>query len=517
LRVPRLWVLPIALFLALTCETATAQTAPGRSAPDLVLTGDVTGAQNKTYFEVPFEVPAGKHRLTVDFRYTARDQRATLDPGIFDPQRFRGESGGNKSHFTLSETDATPSYLPGVIVPGKWHLLISVPNMRAQVVSHYTAEIRFDDRDEDAGFAAQPLATGKRWYRGDLHMHTAHSDGSCLSQGGRQVPCPLYLTVETAAARALDFIAISDHNADSQNNDLRELQPYLDRLLLIPGREMTTFHGHFNVWGVTQFMDFRVSPGSLSLNDVLRDAIAKGGIASVNHAEAPEGEDCMGCRWEPSADTDMDLFSAVEVINYGEIMFSSAKYWDSQLRAGHRLAAVGGSDNHYATAPPGYPSAVGWPTTVVEANELSVPAILNGIRNGRTFIDLTASRDKALDFEAKSGGSVAKMGETLRVSGGSVLNIAIQVTGAQGSTAHLLLDGEESSATSALPVQSANAEVTATLAAPAGRHWLRVEIRDNSSKNELISSSIYINFPEEHEVSLLLHGVEDHVSARAGR
>ena len=61
----------------------------------------------------------------------------------------------------------------------------------------------------------------------------------------------------------------------------------------------------------------------------------------------------MGCRWMPAADADIGLFSAVEVINYGEIMLSSAKYWDSQLRAGHRLAAVGGSDNHNATMSPG--------------------------------------------------------------------------------------------------------------------------------------------------------------------
>ena len=47
-------------------------------------------------------------------------------------------------------------------------------------------------------------------------------------------------SVQTAAARGLDFIAITDHNADSQNDALRELQPYFDRVLLIPGREMTT-------------------------------------------------------------------------------------------------------------------------------------------------------------------------------------------------------------------------------------------------------------------------------------
>ena len=183
----------------------------------MVLTGEVTGAQNKTYFEVPFTVPAGTHRISVDFQYTGKEERATLDLGIADPERFRGESGGNKSHFTISETDATPSYLPGAIPPGQWRLLIAVPNIRPQSVAHYRAEIRFNSRDEDAGFAANPLATGTRWYRGDLHMHTAHSDGSCPSQSGRKwflarsfSPC------RRGGARGLDFIAITDHNADSQ-------------------------------------------------------------------------------------------------------------------------------------------------------------------------------------------------------------------------------------------------------------------------------------------------------------
>jgi hypothetical protein len=466
------------------------------ASPDLVLAGDISGAQNKTYFEIPFDVPPGKHRINVDFSYTAKEQRAVLDLGIADPERFRGASGGNKSHFTISETDATPSYLPGAIMPGRWRLLISVPNMRPQAVSHYTAEIRFDARGEETGFADRLLAIGKRWYRGDLHMHTAHSDGSCLSQSGREVPCPLFLTVQTAASRALDFIAITDHNTDSQYDEMRELQPFFDHLLLIPGREVTTFHGHFNVFGVTQFIDWRVSPGRLSLNDVMHDVLAKGGIASVSHAEAPEGEDCMGCRWMPSADADMGLFSAVEVINYGRVMFSSAKYWDGQLREGHRLAAIGGSDNHNATTPPGEAGSIGWPTTVVEANELSVPAILSGIRTGRTFIDLTASRDKVLDFDAEANGITAKMGETLHVVDGARIRVTIHVNAAQGSTTHLLLDGEESSANPSMPLDSANAILTTTLTTGSGRHWLRVEVRDKAGKSELIGSPIYINFPE---------------------
>ncbi|MGA8670051.1 MAG: CehA/McbA family metallohydrolase [Terracidiphilus sp.] len=484
--------------LMLLASMASTLIPPGHAQnppPDAVLIGDVTGAQNKTYFEVPFAVPTGIHRISVDFQYTGKEERATLDLGVADPERFRGESGGNKSHFTISETDATPSYLPGAIPAGQWRLFIAVPNMRPQTVAHYRAEIRFNAKDEDASFAAHPLATGTRWYRGDLHMHTAHSDGSCASQSGKMVPCPVFVSVQTAAARGLDFIAITDHNADSQNNALRELQPYFDRVLLIPGREMTTFHGHFNMFGITQFVDYRVTANGLDLNTVLRDIEAKGGIASVSHAEAPEGESCMGCQWMPTAGADMNLFSAVEVINGGQIMFSSAKYWDAQLRDGHRLAAIGGSDSHNATHPPGPPGSIGWPTTAVEADELSVPAILKGIRAGRTFVDLTASHDKELDIEADSGGAHARMGETLSVSGASTVHITVRTAGCTGSVVHLLLDGEEASAAAPVSASSANGSPEFTISAGAGRHWLRAEVRDRSGGLQLVSSPLYIDFP----------------------
>lgn len=466
---------------------------------DVVLAGDVIDTQNKTYFEVPFTVPAGTHRISVDFHYTGAQQHTALDLGVADPERFRGESGGNKAHFTISETDATPSYLPGTIPAGQWRLLIAVPNIRAQTVAHYRAEIRFNARNEDASFAAQPLMTGTRWYRGDLHVHTAHSDGSCPSQSGRMVPCPVFLSVQTAASRGLDFIAITDHNAGSQYDALRELQPYFDRVLLIPGREMTTFHGHFSIFGVTQFIDYRVTP-ERDLNTVLRDVQSKGGIASVNHAEAPGGEACMGCRWEPSADTDMGRFTAVEVINGGRIMLSSAGFWDAQLRDGHRLAAIGGSDSHNATSPPGPPGSIGWPATAVEADELSVPAILDSIRAGRTFVDLTASHDKVVDFEAESsGGGRARMGETLHTVAGAPIRVRISTVACAGSLVSLLLDGEEGATAQRMPVNSTNATVEVTLSITTGRHWLRVEVHDSSGALLLVSSPLYINFPDSLE------------------
>jgi len=231
----------------------------------------------------------------------------------------------------------------------------------------------------------------------------------------------------------------------------------------------------------------------VDLNSMLRDARAKGGIASINHAEAPEGEECMGCRWMPPADADMGLFSAVEVINYGEVMFSSAKYWDSQLRAGHRLAAVGGSDNHNATTPAGDESAIGWPSTAVEADELSVPAILDAIRRGRTFVDLTASRDKTLDFEAEAEGASAKMGGTLHTAHATPIHVSVHSIASKGSLVHLLVDGEDPNAP--LPLQGDVTNIT--LNPGPGRHWLRVEVHDEAGVTELMSSPLYINFPEE--------------------
>ena len=57
----------------------------------------------------------------------------------------------------------------------------------------------------------------------------------------------------------------------------------------------------------------------------------------------------------------------------------------------------------------------------------------------------------------------------------------------------LLLDGDDSNAP--LPLQADTANTT--INAGAGRHWLRVEVHDESGVTELMSSPLYINFPED--------------------
>ena len=102
--------------------------------------------------------------------------------------------------------------------------------------------------------------------------------------------------MEDAARRGLDFIALSDHNTVSQANDIRELQPYFDRLLLIPAREVTTFQGHANLFGTVEPLDFRLGSATVpDWNALLRQVAALHGVFSINHPNRPNDETCMGC------------------------------------------------------------------------------------------------------------------------------------------------------------------------------------------------------------------------------
>lgn len=461
--------------------------------PSIELHGKVHPSQHKSYIEAPFTVPAGTHRITVSFHNLGQSQRTVLDLGIADPYRFRGASGGNKQQFTLSETDATPSYLPGAIPPGRWKLLIAVPNIRPGITTAWRAEVWFNRALDDASFTDHPLRDTAGWYRGDLHMHDAHSDGSCPSQTGKSVPCPLFLTVDAAARRSLDFIAISDHNTTSQYNDERELQPYFDKLLLIPGRELTTFNGHANAFGTTQFIDYRVgTPEVPDVNTMFRSARSLGAIVSINHPESPTGEICMGCGWTPAKPVDMNLVTSIEVVNGDG--HPATRFWDEQLRRGYRLTAIGGSDNHRAALPLEQPGSIGWPTTVVYAPSLSTAGILDGIRSGRVFIDLTASPNRLLEMQARTGSSTADMGDDLEAQQGAPITVELHIVACEGAVVRVLVDGNPYPDLTAQPVTTVDTKLHVTWRADGRRHYLRAEVRDTAGLPLLLGNAIYIDF-----------------------
>jgi len=452
--------------------------ALGQPRPDVVLTGVITHADDERYKEVPFTVPEGVTRLTVEFAYTGREQRTTIDLGIFDGERFRGWSGGNKASFTIAETDATPSFLPGPIRAGRWFLLLGIPNIRPNVRSEFTAKIYFGHAGEGFGAAVGREEPG--WYRGDLHTHTGHSDGSCLSQNGVRVPCPVFKTVQAAAERGLDFIGITDHNTDSQMDAMRELQGYFDRVLLIPGREITTFRGHANVFGPVDFIDFRLGSKSVPDFGALADEVERvSGLISINHPMLPTGENCMGCGWTVG-DTDFRRIRAVEIVNGDRL--EGIAFWESLLNRGLRVTAVGGSDNHDAGKALDQPGSVGYPETVVRAQNLTQDAILEGIRAGHVFLDLEGSKNRLLECTATAGTRRAEMGDALEAGRGETIHLTVRVANADGSSLAVIQDGQL--------VSGNSFEWTSD----GQRHWVRVVVRSAGGKPILLGNPIFINF-----------------------
>ncbi|WP_255460845.1 CehA/McbA family metallohydrolase [Edaphobacter albus] len=469
--------------------------------PDLVLKGTITEANRETYVEVPFTVPAGVVRVSVDFHYTGHEKKATIDLGLLDNERFRGWSGGNKSAFTVSETDATPSYLPGPIRPGVWKLLLGVPSMPTGVRSEYVAKVYFGREGEPvtgSTFGAEavpgPVREGPGWFRGDLHMHDAHSDGSCTSQMGKKVPCPLYKTVEAASARGLDFIAITDHNTMSHFDAMRELAPYFDKMLLIPGREITTFQGHANVFGTTEFIDFRLTSKYVpTFNDLLNEVEKKHALISINHPGLPTGAECMGCGWSVK-NTDFSRVHVIEAINgdNADNAVSGVPFWQKRLNDGLRVTAVGGSDNHDATLEPNHNAAIGKPTTVVYAANLSERAILDGIRAGHAFVDTLGSHDRAIEFTASVGGQKAMMGDVVKALPGEKVHFVLTLKNLAGAKAEVVRDGV---------VEALGGEIKEPIevrefdqVSDDQRHWVRVNVRGANGRLLILGNPVYLNF-----------------------
>ncbi len=470
------------------------------TAPDLLLEGMVAGSQNQTYVQVPFSVPGGTERLTLIFSYTGKEEHTALDLGLLDPAQLRCWSGGSKSMLTIGLSDATPSCLPGPIPAGTWNVLIGVPNIRPYVQSHYKVLVYFSHSGaiaREPSVLTSPLRAGPAWYRGDLHLHTGHSDGQCPSQTGMMVPCPVFFTVDAASRRGLNFIAITDHNATSQYDVMRELQPYFDQVLLIPGREITTFQGHINFLGTTDFLDFKLGSSQVpDMNTLLRNANQLGGITSINHPSAPSGEICMGCGWTPKSDVDMRLLTGVEAVNGGSVKsgLSDIPFWNKELNKGCRLTGIGGSDNHRPMQPLDQQGSIGSPTTVVFAAELSTPAILAGIRAGHVFIDLAGTQDRLLEETARFGDQVVHAGDTINASKGQPVDFELRVVAAVGGKIRWREDGEEVALTSSADVSSTDQTFSWSWVSDGQRHWFRAEVVGADGKIWLLGNPIYVNW-----------------------
>lgn len=374
----------------------------------LVLEGTLSPERTWIYTYLPFDVPEHIGRIDVAYQYDSAigsdptlTGGNTIDIGIFDARGidfhssgYRGWSGSARRSFFIAQDAATPGYMPGPILPGRWHIVLG-PYKIAPAGCRYQVNITLTPTDEPVAEFPALLrlsdAPGARinpdgWYKGELHCHTVHSDGDSTPEE----------IVRLAETLDLDFLAITDHNNRSQGIDLTTIAT---DLMLIPGYEVTTYYGHWNIWGDQGWIDFRVQ----SMDDLARciaEANARGFLVSCNHPR-PYGPD-----W---AFPEVEGYQCVEVWNgpWQLLNTTCLGFWEARLRRGAHLTAVGGSDHHFTHSD--HIARLGHPTTYIYCSERPSPAgLLRALRAGHAFVSESPARAR---LHLKSG--MAMMGDVV--------------------------------------------------------------------------------------------------------
>jgi hypothetical protein len=353
--------------------------------------GDITNVAGD-YAYVDFEVPAGT--VEIQITHTDGDDAVILDWGAWGPDGFRGWGGGLTDDAIIGVDESSRGYLEGPITPGTWTVVIGMAKLPAGT-AHYSIDVTCRD---DATLVPVPraefdpvvLATGTRWYAGDFHVHSNESGDA---------PATLDQITALARDRGLDFIAITDHNTVSHLPMLAAAQQELDDLLLIRGIEVTTYAGHGNALGVSDYVDHRVGEAGVSAQTIVDAVNAQGGEFLINHPALALGDACIGCAWEHD-DTPWPEVAGVEILTGPyELTVNFLGLVTEFWHAHHLRALVGGSDDHRAGMDTGStPARIGSPTTMVYADALSEAAILDGIRAGRTVVKLRGPDDPMLDM-----------------------------------------------------------------------------------------------------------------------
>ncbi len=274
------------------------------------------------------------------------------------------------------------------------------------------------------------------------HLHTVHSDGEDS----------VTIMLESCKLAGYDVVALTDHNTLSGLSEAQAAAEELD-LILIPGVEVTTFHGHAVALGVSRVPEWR-DLESRGIDALAEDVHTQGGVLSVAHPSALGSPVCSGCEWEwPFSPGSVDLcevFAADEPTTGVPLVL-----WRQMLEAGARVGPVGPGDVHSAEA-----ARAPRPATHVYVPARTLDNVLDALRHRR----LSASIGTRLDFWLeRQDGLVAMAGEQVADEGWS-------------------------------PRTTPSAGVSVReIAIGSGRRCLYAELRDDQARLAAVSAPIWID------------------------
>jgi len=396
-------------------------------------TGTFTGVDTPDWHYLPVRVPRGVRKIAVSYESEKTDTGLgfslnVIDIGIFDPSGhdlgdaagFRGWSGGARDRFFLTRRRATPGYLPGPITPGTWHVVLG-PTAVVPPGVDWSVTVTLHFGRQAKRFRPKPpprrvTGTGPGWYRGDCHVHTVHSDGRHTQKS----------LVALAREAGLDFLGSTEHNTSSAG--LTWGRHATRDLLVMPGEEITTRAGHWLGVGLPAgaWIDWRYRPEDDELGRFTDRVRALGGLAVAAHPFVP----IPTTKWDFGYDyAGMD---AVEIWNGPWTLDDQVgvEAWHAMLVVGRYVPVMGNSDSHHEG------QQVGLPQTVVHARTLSLPAVVSGLRRGRSWIAESSAVDLTLtaSYDDRSAG----IGQALGAGPTDAVDVTLTVSGAPGCLAQLV-------------------------------------------------------------------------------
>jgi hypothetical protein len=385
-------------------------------------------------------------------------------------------------------TQTSAGGVPGAIPSGKWSLRAFLPfpsdkdfpiEIRPEatsptepLVTPMTTDpgraLRMAGYEPERVYAARP-----GWFKGDFHTHTILSDGKEPVSGA----------MRKAERMGLDFYVPTEHNA------LHTEVPDT-RVMVLPGLEVTSADGHFNIFGLDRqperFFEPQCWERGLIRKDafpaILADAASAGAICSLNHPFLREWA------WN-LPDIPLSLFHAVEVMNDPTYTYAADSneaalaLWSAMWNAGHHIFGIGGSDSHnlesdrYDGATE--PSVAGDPSTWVYCDRLSPRRLLDAVRAGHICVMRYGIR---LEAEITSGGVSYLPGDEIRPRDGEA---RVSCTVAAGVAREPLLVqwviNGEIMREDRTPHEGGR--VCFDYSGPANRHtWIRADIRGEGNR-----------------------------------
>jgi hypothetical protein len=322
---------------------------------------------------------------------------------------------------------------------------------------------------------APAQAADGEWLAGDLHVHTTYSHDSYGGPSDDNTGPDEFYTLGwsvseqflNASTRGLDFLAITDHN------DIRSQQDPgfgTNGVLPVPGYE-NSLHGHAQMLGATKLYDNgdQSAAAVQSVADALR---LDGGVFQVNHPADGSTDFPNDADWAYLYDVQPDTIEVWNIsrlyqppLPSGSNNDDAIRYWEGWLDRGAKIAATGGSDNHWRST--FALQGVGQPTTWVFARERTTAGILEGLRAGRTFISHQPPHLQGPRLFLEGGGKMV---------GGTVppgTPLRVRVEGGAGMFLRIIATGGEPLGE---PVPVTGPSFDHDFAAPAAPGWVRAEL-----------------------------------------